>query len=126
VRAHAGLEVEVDLPRDPGLAPEASIELLSIVREALSNIVRHADARRIVIRALRRRADLVMRVSDDGHGFTVSGVGPGHHGLRNMERRAERLGGAFEVRSSKRAGTRIIITLPVPAGRQKTGGPDRA
>lgn len=126
VRAHAGLEVEVDLPRDPGLAPEASIELLSIVREALSNIVRHADARRIVIRALRRRADLVVRVSDDGHGFTVGGVGPGHHGLRNMERRAERLGGAFEVRSSKRAGTRIIITLPVPTGRQKTGGSDRA
>jgi len=126
VRAHAGLDVEVDLPREPGLAAEASVELLSIVREALSNIVRHADAQKVVIRARRRRADLVTQVIDDGHGFIVGSIGSGHHGLRNMERRAERLGGAFEVRSSKRAGTRIIITLPVPTGRQKTGGPDRA
>lgn len=118
VRAHAGLEVEVDLARDPGLSPEASVELLSIVREALSNIVRHADARRILVRGRRRGgADLVVQVIDDGHGFAVGGVGPGHHGLHNMERRAERAGGAFEVRSSVRGGTRIIVTLPLPKAR---------
>ncbi len=126
VRANAGLIADVDVRGASGFGSEATAELLAILREALSNVARHASARRVTVRSRRRARDLVIEVVDDGIGFVPAPMGSGHHGLRNMERRTERLGGAFEVRSAKGRGTRIIITVPVAHDETGQGGSDRA
>jgi two-component system, NarL family, sensor histidine kinase DevS len=120
LRAHAGLEVHTDIRGTDQIGAEATVELLAVVREALSNVVRHARARRVTIRGRRRGRDLVLEVRDDGIGLPTRPIGSGHHGLHNMERRVERLGGTFEARGD--AGTRIIIILPVAQQRQESEG----
>jgi signal transduction histidine kinase len=130
VRQVHALDIEVDLPSEPlDLAPDGRGELLQIVREALSNVARHADATRARI-SLARTADGVrLEVADDGHGFDADRPpGAGHFGLSNMADRAAVLGGRLEVSSRRPGGTTIIVTIPmatsaVPApGTSKEGG----
>ena len=116
--------METDIRGAELIGGEATAELLAVVREALSNVVRHARAGRVRVRARRRGRDLAVEVRDDGIGLPSRPVGSGHHGLQNMERRVERLGGTFEARTD--AGTRIIIILPIAHGRQAPEGSDRA
>jgi len=117
---HGGLmEVNVDLDpaADPGLTREAGAELLHFVREALSNAVRHARARRIGIELRQSPDGPVLEISDDGVGFdsTQTAVA-GHHGLGNMHARAAAIGGRIDIDSAVGAGSRIILSLPPSTG----------
>jgi signal transduction histidine kinase len=114
-RLDTPLEIEVRAGAAPGLSAIAGSELLNIVREALSNAVRHASATKVTIKIGTSRGQLRLEVADDGRGFDAAASLPaGHHGLGNMRRRAEALGGALLVESEKGRGTRIIVTLPLP------------
>ena len=95
-------------------------EMLAIVREALSNVVRHSGAgsARVEIRRSDHLLDVV--VSDDGAGFTVRPAAPDHHGLANMQRRAVGLGGTLAIESAPGSGTRIIVRMPVIAATTPT------
>lgn len=117
---HGGLTdvlVDLDPAADPGLSPEAGAELLHLVREALSNAVRHARARRIGI-DLRATADgSILEISDDGNGFDPTGTpAAGHHGLANMRARAAALGGRLDITSTAGEGSRITVSLPRTTG----------
>jgi len=117
---HGGLvdvDVALDPAADPGLTTEEGTEVLHLVREALSNAVRHARARRIGL-ALRPSIDgAVVEVADDGVGFDADhDYGAGHRGLGNMRARAEAIGGHLEIQSASGSGTRIILTLPTRTG----------
>jgi signal transduction histidine kinase len=54
-----------------------------------------------------------MRVTDDGRGFDLAAVPPGHLGLAGMATRAERLGGSLSIDTRPGAGTRILVELPL-------------
>ncbi|HEX6139573.1 MAG TPA: GAF domain-containing sensor histidine kinase [Candidatus Limnocylindria bacterium] len=114
VRMHASLNVDVltdDVPRLPG---ETTSQLVSIAREALSNAVRHASATRVDISVEPRDGRLEMAVSDDGSGFDPSApLAEQHHGIGNMRKRAEQLGGTLRIMSRAGFGTRIIVTVPL-------------
>ncbi len=90
-----------------------------IVQEALHNCARHALARSAHVRVRQDTEHLVLEIEDDGKGFDARrtrGLG-----LIGMEERVEHLGGAFEIRSSEGAGTRIRVRLPLPVeAREKT------
>jgi signal transduction histidine kinase len=88
-------------------------DIMNILREAVSNSLRHGRARQIILRAGRSDDAIALSVQDDGVGFT-SGSGRGH-GLGNMQARAGALGGNLEVESAPGRGTRVILTLPVTA-----------
>lgn len=88
-------------------------EIMNILREAVSNSLRHGRARQIILRAARSDDSIALSVQDDGSGFTPGG-GRGH-GLDNMQARAIALGGLLEVESNPGKGTRVILTLPLPA-----------
>jgi signal transduction histidine kinase len=99
---------------DHDLSPEAGNQLLQIVREALSNTMRHSGARtaRVALRAGDGTATVL--VEDDGRGFDPDAPrGAGHFGLANLHDRAASLGGTLEIRSAIGSGTRIIATLPL-------------
>ena len=89
--------------------PDVIAQVVAVVREALSNVARHAGASAAEI-TLTAGADLLLAVSDNGRGMgTVSRSS----GLRNMRERAELLGGSFEVISEPGAGTRLHWRVPV-------------
>jgi len=88
-------------------------EIMNILREAVSNSLRHGRARHIVLRAGQNEQSIALSVQDDGVGF-VPRAGGGH-GLPNMQARASALGGSIAIESQPGKGTRVILMLPIPA-----------
>ena len=111
-QAHRGLAIQC-IAGEPLTPLPAAVEVAAfrIVQEALSNVVRHAEARRAVVHLLLERSDLlVVEVADDGRGLPATrraGVG-----LRSMRERAEELGGTLAVRSRTSGGTVVRAELP--------------
>ena len=101
-----------DAARRLTLRPEVSRPLLLVVKEALSNIVRHAQASHV--RVFIDSADAVVRfeVEDDGAGFDPHAI-LRRSGLAHMEQRLAACGGRFSVRSEPGRGTRIEGVLPL-------------
>lgn len=101
--------IKLDLQRSAieVLTHQEEREILNIVREALSNCARHADATRAVISIRMRGARVRVSIQDDGIGFSAAGQ-PRGYGLANMEARAKRLGGSLRVQSKTGAGTHVI------------------
>ncbi len=86
-------------------------EVSAVVREALSNVARHARARKVEVTLRHADQELSLVVSDDGEGI------PGSHrlgsGLLNMHDRAERMGGSCSVTSGEKTGTIVRWQIPV-------------
>lgn len=114
----AGLRCRLDFPEAlPGgpLATEVRHQLALGVREALTNIVRHAHAAEVQLGLQVDDQSLSIRISDDGHGFDPSrrsGNGNGH-GLDNLRSRLARVGGEFLCESAPGRGTRVEFRVPV-------------
>ena len=99
---------------DQGLTPEGANQLVQIVREALSNVLRHSEASNARVALELSGADAVVTVEDDGRGFDPGAArGAGHFGLANLHDRAVSVGGSLEIRSAAGAGTRIIARMPL-------------
>jgi two-component system NarL family sensor kinase len=97
------------------LPPAVEIGLYRIAREALTNVVRHAGARRATVLLERTGTGIRMRIADDGKGFDASRVPPGRFGLVGATERARLLGGTLRVESSPGAGTTIDVEVPIRA-----------
>ena len=116
LRRNGGIDVETTVAPGAGnldgMPIEIVAELLAVVREALSNIARHARASRASVILDGQPGELRLEIVDDGRGFDADGApAGGHHGLPNMRARVEALGGRFDVDSGD-AGTRIIVSVP--------------
>jgi alpha-galactosidase len=97
--------------------PKLRHAMLLAVKEALHNILKHADARRVQVRCTMEDATFVVRITDDGLGFDPQDVrsdagGRQGHGLENMHRRLTELGGACDIESQIGRGTTITFRLP--------------
>lgn len=85
-------------------------ELLRMCQEALTNVLRHAGATRIVIQLARRGACLILRICDDGAGIAREALdAPGSLGLQGMRERAQSIGATVRVRGRKGRGTMVTI-----------------
>jgi signal transduction histidine kinase len=84
--------------------------LLHVGREAVTNAIKHADAKQIDV-SLEYADEWRLRVRDDGHGFDLAGTDPGF-GLESMRRHAEALGGSLRLTSTFAAGTTVEVSLP--------------
>lgn len=104
------LDATCSCTSDAAVDPSTAEHLYRIAQEALTNVARHAVARRVEIR-LEARADvLVLTVVDDGRGVAASRAARGM-GLRTMAHRAELVGGVLTVDAVEPSGTRITCTL---------------
>jgi signal transduction histidine kinase len=99
--------------------------LYRIAQEALRNSVTHGHAQTALIALARQNGQVLMRITDDGHGFDAGGAVGGHHslGLISMRERVRMLGGDFDVQSSADVGTVITVTLPTGEPRETTSHP---
>jgi signal transduction histidine kinase len=102
------------------LGPELEITCFRIVQEAVTNALRHADARDLRVHIERRADHVALRIHDDGRGFDVGvrlegAASAGHLGVVGMRERVRAHGGGFRMRSRPGAGTTIEVELPLPA-----------
>ena len=86
-------------------------DLLAVLREALSNVVRHARASRLAVEVRAEARRLTLTVSDDGVGTDPAAA---RGGLINLRERAEHLGGAFEIEQAVPRGTVLRWSVPLP------------
>jgi signal transduction histidine kinase len=85
--------------------------IVQVMRETLSNIVRHANATEVYVDLHETAAQITLAVSDNGRGFDPAKVTQGR-GLENMRRRAEQLGGTLDIRSQTGRGATLTLNLP--------------
>lgn len=103
---------------DVGRVSEATRpELLAVIREALSNVAKHARASAAEVMVDTEGSELVVRVSDNGRGLDDDTIGTREggtgHGLRNLARRAEKLSGSFRVGPGPGGGTELEWRAPI-------------
>jgi signal transduction histidine kinase/ligand-binding sensor domain-containing protein len=114
-----------ELPDDPPAQPvsaEARHHLFLAVKEALTNVVKHAHAREVKFRCELAPHWLRVVIADDGLGFAGSPDQPEADGLRNMRQRMTQRGGQFQLESSPGAGTRITLQLPLAGAPARPAG----
>jgi DNA-binding NarL/FixJ family response regulator/anti-sigma regulatory factor (Ser/Thr protein kinase) len=122
-----GIQTSLSLPTEivlPNFTPAIEEQILHIIQEALTNVRKHAGAKKAEIWfSIDDRAMQIM-ISDDGSGFDLKKLTGGeqeHFGLSMMRERAEITGGRFEVRSAPGQGTKILAFIPYfPMGADRT------
>lgn len=108
----SGLAIDARLA-EVSLEPAAELTAYRLVQEALTNISKHAGARRVTV-LLHADADGRVRVAveDDGCGFDPATTNPSSHGLLGMHYRVEAAGGRLDIHSAPGRGTRLEAVLP--------------
>lgn len=107
----AAVELESRLG-DDRLPAEVETVLYRIVQEALTNVVKHAQADRVSIVLRRKDGSVTAVIEDDGRGFDRSDAGEGF-GLVGMKERVELVKGRLEIETSRGKGTTLVVEVPV-------------
>ena len=114
--APVGLDVEIALPDPlPTVDPQVELAAVRIAQEAVTNTLRHAEARRAVVRVAEDAGQLVVAVDDDGRSGkapALNASGGSGHGLRGMAERAAACGGRLDITRSPLGGWSVRATLP--------------
>jgi PAS domain S-box-containing protein len=108
----AKCRVRIDDAAGDHISTEQALHIINIVREGLSNSLRHSQATGIIVSLRQFIGSVRLAITDNGIGFnprSAHGVG---HGLENMAARAQKVGGLFAIRSEPYKGTRILLDLP--------------
>jgi len=111
-----GLRCTETIPEtEPTFHPDAAIGVFRIAQEALTNILKHAEAKSADIAIGIEGGNLVLRVSDDGKGIPPNRIQTvTSHGIASMRHRTAALGGKWDVRSPSTGGTVITAFFPMP------------
>jgi len=91
---------------------DKELMLFRIVQESLNNVVKHAQAKQILIKLHYTTNNLVVSIEDDGIGFDIKMKSNGS-GLSNISKRAQSIGGFATINSSKLTGTTVQINIPI-------------
>lgn len=105
------MDLSLDLPDTQELSPIRMDHLLSITREALTNVIRHAQAQNVSVKAFLEDHRVSVTITDNGIGLPAN-LSPGY-GLRNMRDRARLLGGDLDICSEAGTGTTVVLRFPV-------------
>ncbi len=106
-----GLRVRRDFDwRVPELSPEAELVIYRAAQEALTNVLRHAEATEVSVALSRDDGEVVLAVRDNGRGLPPDAR---ERGLRGMRERAMVIDAQLDVRSGEHGGTEIVLRVPV-------------
>jgi signal transduction histidine kinase len=116
VAKRANLRVEIKTKVLKRLPSAVEIALYRIVQEALTNVIKHANATRVAIQVSRDGGNLSCLIQDNGKGFDVGAVRSNRRnaglGLVGMQERANAIGGSISIDSSTGRGTKLLIRIP--------------
>ena len=97
-----------------------------IFQELLTNVVRHSKATRVEIELRVEDDDLILRVADNGAGFsTADGPTRKSLGILGMQERAAQVGGTLTTESAPAGGTTVIVRIPLADDTEGTSNADR-
>jgi signal transduction histidine kinase len=111
------------LPETVQMPPQASLQVLRILQEALANVLKHAKATTVTVAVSIEADALMIKVRDDGVGVDASLAAVGR-GVGNMRQRAERIGGALQIVADA-SGTMIELSVPLVMPGKVAGASDR-
>jgi signal transduction histidine kinase len=113
VLASRGIEVRFVAPEGvtQRLGHDVRRQLLLVLKESTTNIARHADCSDVFIELAAADGMLTLVVRDNGRGFDTTAASDGH-GLTNMRRRVEELGGTLQIRAAPGGGTELVARVP--------------
>jgi len=128
IARNRGLEVAltIDLADERGQQPDQPVSeletaLYRIVQEALSNAIKHGDARRVTVEIAEDHTTVRVMIRDDGNGFDPTTKTDGF-GVLGMQEQAELLGGTFRIESEPTQGTTVRAELPAQRRRHAHTG----
>ena len=112
-REQSGLRVDLESQLGHTRLPsEAETTLYRVIQEALTNVIKHADAKRVSILLQRKKNTAVAVVEDDGSGFDPSDGRPDALGLVGMRERVSLAGGRLQIESTLGSGTTVVAEVP--------------
>jgi signal transduction histidine kinase len=119
-RALSGVAIELDTEETGGRHLDSGREIacFRVVQEAITNALRHASARHIRVRVVRRPTSVSLSIVDDGRGFDtarLAAASAGHLGVAGMQERVRARGGTFHVSSRPGSGTSVEVEMPIDA-----------
>jgi two-component system, NarL family, sensor histidine kinase DevS len=106
------VELELDLRAGARLPTKVEIAIFRITQEALTNVVKHAEAKAVDVRLACRERSVVLTIEDDGAGFSQAQVRGGGVGLVGMRERVASVNGALDIESKRGVGTQLTIEIP--------------
>jgi signal transduction histidine kinase len=110
-----GIAVELESGlRDERLPSDVETVLYRIVQEALTNVVKHAQAKHVSIVLRKNQGAVTAVIEDDGRGLPRDSRGDGGLGLIGMRERVALVNGRLEIESAEGAGTTLVVEVPVP------------
>jgi ligand-binding sensor domain-containing protein/signal transduction histidine kinase len=116
---HTHIRVQFDFPEEvpamnvPGVFRR---QLLLIVKEAMQNVVKHANATQVRVGLALVNGRLEVSILDDGCGFASGNPSHKEGGIGNMNNRVDRLGGTLTIKPQVAQGTLVRISVPLPRG----------
>lgn len=112
--ADTGILATVRVSGEPQpLTPDRELALLRAAQEALANVARHSEARRVTVALAHAPDEVRVVVTDDGRGFDPA-TAAGGMGLRGLQDRLADVGGHGRIESAPGEGTRVVLEVPVP------------
>lgn len=110
---HRQIEIRWEIEKTPPLSPGVEDHLFRVVQEAISNVLRHSQAKRLELRLMVKNHRLLLFIEDNGIGFNTAHHKKSSYGIATMEERISEIGGRMDIYSVPKEGTRIEIRIPI-------------
>ena len=107
------VRLELDAPADARLPTTVETVVFRITQEALTNVVKHAEATSVDIRLGCRARSVLLTIEDDGVGFSLAQLRAGKLGLVGMRERVASVSGELDIQSKPGVGTRLTVEIPL-------------
>lgn len=121
VQSGIAVDLQIHSEEATRLPPEAEVQLIRVIQEALTNVRKHAGAEHARVSFDLEEGLAVVTIADDGRGFMLAELqkqGRKGFGLETMRERAESVGGSLEITSQLGRGTKVIARLPLQGGKE--------
>ncbi|MEH7884541.1 sensor histidine kinase [Bacillus sp. JJ1609] len=112
LKQKTSLNFEASVDEIENLSKAGEEHIFRIVQEALSNILRHADASKVKLVLSEEDTYIHLFIGDNGKGFNIHNERMASYGLKTMRERCEQIGGTYNIRSKEKEGTYIDIRIP--------------
>jgi signal transduction histidine kinase len=112
VEGRSGVQARMIADSEIQMSAEKETEIYYIVEEALNNILKHANAKAVLVKLRPRKDSIYLEIVDNGCGFNLDDVKVGGKGLKNIRERAKRIKGRLNIISSPEHGTKITLVVP--------------
>jgi signal transduction histidine kinase len=119
-RTRIALDVELDARFSTRVPVTVASAIYRVVQEALTNIARHAGARRASVTLTRHDGTAIVMIEDDGRGFDPANVPLDSIGVRGMRERVALVGGTVEIESEAGRGTAVLVRVPLHGSGETT------